>query len=343
MICRYVDRLIEEISFRSEISGRLNADTVYFGGGTPSLLDASDFEKIIKGLNSAFSLSGDTEITVEMNPHDLNRQKLLDLNSLGINRIVLGVQTLNEKMHNILGRSGRLCTPADLDLFFSTGEFTRCIDIIGGLPGQREENLLSDLKQVLPFLPEHISLYLLSVEEGTPLARRFSPDETFEDNQRNLWESAMDFLVSKGYEHYEISNFCRPGCQSRHNMKYWSFAPYAGLGAGAHSFLDSRRFSSRSSVQNYLESSSFSYEYDDRGDNALIVEYLMTALRLTRGFTLSGLRAVTGRDLPSVSASRMEDMISQGMIIIEGDRILLTRQGLFYADALIYRLTEPLL
>lgn len=339
----YLKTLLKEIDYISAIHGKINADTVYFGGGTPSILEPSWIDKILNHISDRFILSPETEITLEMNPDDLLPDKLKGLINAGINRIVLGVQSLDEDMRNRIGRRGKPLTGPGFDLFFSTGGFTRCIDIMAGLPGQGKDHLLCDLNTVTAYLPEHISLYLLSVDEETPLGRRFIPDEKFEDLQADIWGIAMDFLAEKGYEHYEISNYALPGFESRHNSKYWDFTPYFGFGTGAHSFVNGMRYANELTVEDYLKCEKFQYEADIPSDNSVIVEYLMTALRRMKGFSREEFTAVTGSTLPESIAAELSLLEKDGMIAFANGRYSLSRKGLYYTDSIIYKLTEKYL
>ena len=336
----YVKTLLNEIDYISELHGSSDSDTVYFGGGTPSLLKPAQVEQILNRISKKFILSTQSEITLEMNPDDLLSEKLKGFVNSGVNRITLGVQSLDNEMRSKIGRKGETLTKSGFDLFFSHGGFTRCIDIMAGLPDQKESQLLSDLETVTTYRPEHISLYLLSVDEDTPLGRRFSPDDVFDNLQADLWSIAMEYLEKKDYIHYEISNYALPGFESRHNSKYWDFTPYFGFGPGAHSFIDGKRYSNRLQVADYIKSNKFLYEIDTPGTNSIIVEFIMTSMRRMKGFSGEEFAAVTGIPLPETIVSRLHTLKNEGMIEIEQGRYYLSKNGLFFTDSIIYQLVE---
>jgi len=336
----YVEKLLNEIDNISELRGKVSADTVYFGGGTPSILKPGQVEKILKRISERFILSTGSEITLEMNPDDLVADKLKGFTGAGVNRIVLGVQSLDPGMRSAIGRRGKVLTGSGFDLFFNHGDFIRCIDIMAGLPGQTEVQILDDLKIITSYRPEHISLYLLSVDEDTPLGARFYPDEKFDNLQADLWGIAMGFLNDKGYIHYEISNYALPGFESRHNSKYWDFTPYYGFGAGAHSYVDGRRYSNNMQAADYIKCREFLYEYDTQSPDSIIVEFLMTSLRRMKGFSGEEFAAVTGKLMPEVIAAKLDSLKDEGMIEIDNGRYYLSKSGLYLADSIIYRLAE---
>ncbi len=339
----YIETLLSEIDFTTEQTGRVKADTIYFGGGTPSILNPSQVEKILNHLSKRFIISSDSEITIEMNPDDLLPEKLDGFTTAGVNRIVLGVQSLDNDMRSAIGRRGKTITDSQFDLFFSSRGYIRCIDFMAGLPGQNEIQLISDLEAIIPYKPEHISLYLLSVDEDTPLGLRFTPDEKFDNLQADLWSVAMDFLVKKGYNHYEISNYALPGFESRHNSKYWDFTPYFGFGSGAHSFVDGKRSSNKLNVRDYIKSKEFQYEVDTQTAENIVVEFLMTSLRRMKGFSAEEFTAVTSIALPETVVDKLNSLRLEGMIEFEGGRYRLSKKGLFFTDSIIYRITEDFL
>jgi oxygen-independent coproporphyrinogen-3 oxidase len=343
MVEAYIESLLNEINLISEKYGKVQADTVYLGGGTPSILKPSQAEKILNRLADRFILSSGSEITLEMNPDDLSAEKLNGFTIAGVNRIVLGVQSLDNDMRRKIGRRGRSVVKADLDMFFNHGGFTRCIDIMAGLPEQKEIQMLNDIEIITGYKPEHISLYLLSVDEDTPLGLRFSPDEKFDNLQADLWGSAIDFLEQEGYLHYEISNYALPGFESKHNSKYWDFTPYFGFGPGAHSYVDGRRYSNSMQVSDYIKSREFLYEVDTPGPDGIIVEFLMTSLRRLKGFSGEEFKAVTGLSLPGTVIKNLNVLESEGMVETGNGRYRLSKKGLYYTDSIIYRLSEQFL
>ncbi len=338
MMKKYLQCLSREIFHASSIYGDFTADTIYLGGGTPSVLGTAGVEFIMERLRERFKIDSSWEITLEMNPHDLNDTFLRELADLGINRFSLGVQTLDEGLHRAVGRSGRCCGRDELDVFFSLSDISKSVDIMTGLPGQNSLSLLHDLETIASYRPEHISLYVLSVEEGTPLYSRFRGDDSFEALQDELWDIAMDFLKGQGYVHYEVSNFALPGFESRHNMKYWDFSPYLGLGPGAHSFMNNERYSNPPSLEEYLLPKALNYVRDMRSEDDQVVEYIMTAIRCLNGFSLNRFKEVTGFALPHNIIEEIDLFVAQGLMERQGDLCSVTASGLKLMDDIIYKI-----
>ncbi|HOQ13217.1 MAG TPA: radical SAM family heme chaperone HemW [Spirochaetota bacterium] len=335
---QYVSRLCDEISSCSDVFPSL-ADTIYFGGGTPSLLKEEHLEKIISAVKNRFELSKGAEITLEMNPEDFSHSKIDSCLKCGINRIVLGVQSLDVDLRRFIGRSTALVPDKTLKDFLSRSDFIRCVDLIAGIPGQTKEEIIYELEYITNLQPDHISLYLLSLEDGTSLKQRFPGDNEFSDFQARIWEVAIDYLVSKGFDHYEISNFAKPGFISRHNSKYWHFLPYAGFGPGAHSFTGKVRYYNDMSVEDYI-AEEFNYNIDIRTGNDVIVEFIITALRDLHGFSYADFERVTGIKMPDDIHYKIQLYITHGYMSDENGKIKLSRKGMFKSNLIIYSLAD---
>lgn len=339
----YIERLIEELeSFRKSF-GSVEFDTVYVGGGTPSILSVNSMCRLLGTTRSLFNIAEGAEVTIEMNPDDLVREKLYGFRDAGVTRIVLGVQSSIVNLRQTLGRRSRNCTMEDLELFFSVPGITRCLDFIAGIPGQTESDIDVDFGIIRRFRPEHVSLYMLSVDDGTPLASRIKPDHKFEEDQQLIWMHAINYLKAHGYMHYEISNFALPGFQSRHNMKYWNFTPYLGAGPGAHSFFNNLRFSNPASLDEYMKPGEFRRVNDYRSVDQLLVEFIMTAVRKLDGFTAYDYTMISGREMPGEIIKRLSDKVAEGLMISDSGCYRLTEKGIFLADRVIYEIVEPFL
>src|SRR5256885_10957941 len=252
---RYVRAVVEEIRSSAYVGQR--TDTIYFGGGTPSLLQSSQLDRILNALHKHFAIDEASEITIEINPGSVNAEKLREFRRLGINRASFGAQTFDDAELAKLGRSHNaadaLKTFADLR---ASSFINISFDLIAGLPGQTLDGWQRNVEIALELQPEHLSFYLLEVHSGTPLAEHIrrgiqpAPDD---DLAGVMYEWMLERGVAAGYEHYEISNLCRPGFQSRHNVKYWINAPYYGFGCSAHSY-DGRvcRWSNQRDVLKYV-------------------------------------------------------------------------------------------
>ncbi len=239
---RYVDCLIREIRIRGHGE---RADTIYFGGGTPSILSAEQISRILDSVQKVFEVAPDSEITLEANPATLDPGKLAAFRALGINRLSMGVQSTDDEILRYLGRVHTAAQARKDVKDARRAGFTNInMDLIFAVPGTTVDGVMKDLERLVALEPEHISFYSLQLEEGTPFFREFEEGrlrEVPDFVDRDMYHRGCAFLREHGFEHYEISNFARPGRRSRHNSKYWSMAPYWGLGLGASSYLPEPR------------------------------------------------------------------------------------------------------
>ena len=251
----YVNHLIEEIRLRSrEVP---EADTIYFGGGTPSLLTPEQIGRILEEVRSAFRISEDAEVTLEANPGTLTAESLEGYRKTGINRLSMGVQSMDDRRLRYLGRIHTVEeVRRDVKMAREAGFHNVNLDLIFAIPGTGVSDAMEDLEAIAALEPEHISFYSLQLEEGTSFFRDFEagklrevPDET----DREMYHRGIRALREKGYRHYEISNFAWPGYESRHNSKYWNMAEYVGLGLGASSYTGHRRTVNETDLKAYSE------------------------------------------------------------------------------------------
>ena len=330
----YVCALIEEI--RSSRIGGEKADTIYFGGGTPSLLDPAQLNRILTALHDHFEIDAVAEITLEINPGSVTPEKLREFRRLGINRASFGAQTFDDAELAKLGRSHKsadtLKTFADLrSACFANVSF----DLIAGLPGQTLETWQRNIDQALELRPEHLSFYLLEVHSGTPLAehiRRGIQPVPDDDLAGVMYEWMLEKASDAGYEHYEISNLCRPGYHSRHNVKYWTAEPYYGFGCSAHSYDGrARRWSNHRDVLKYVEmiesGTSPVVEEQQLSQTDVRAEALFLGMRLMRGVDLSRYRESFGIDLREVHGDDLDRFCKAGLLEFDGDLVRLTRTG----------------
>src|SRR6266498_3829393 len=298
---RYVRALAKEIGNWNEIESPIAVDTVYFGGGTPSLLTPAQIEQILQVVHDRFEILDGAEVTMEMNPasvsssDELSNQKLREFRQLGINRASFGAQTFDDRELKQLGRTH---TSTDIPTTFArlreAGFENINFDLIAGLPGQSLAAWKKNLDLALKLRPGHLSLYLLDVHEGTPLAdqirsgMRPKPDD---DLAGEMYLIMLDNVCAAGYQHYEISNFCLPGLESRHNTKYWSGAAYYGFGCSAHSYDGwRRRWANERDVAKYVDLienlGSPVVERTDLNEEDARSESIFLGLRLMRGVDL---------------------------------------------------------
>ncbi len=327
----YIDALLKEAeSYR----GRgYSVDTLYIGGGTPSLLSPEQLKRLFYGLKSVFMLDGDLDFTLEANPGTVTMEKALLYRELGVNRISLGVQSIHENELKILGRihsfddfieAYRILREAGLDNIN--------LDIMYAIPEQTEESLRKTLDNVIVLSPEHISAYSLIVEEGTPFYRDREmlnfPDEECE---LQMYRLITDTLKAAGYGHYEISNYAKPGYESRHNLKYWRCEQYIGLGASAHSYIGRTRFSNPSSLDEYI-SGVYKRQISELSDEDERFEYAMMHLRLRDGFLLSEYQERFGEDFLVFRWERVKEFIDLGYLTLNEGRLAITEDGFYVSN-----------
>ena len=315
-------------------------DTVYFGGGTPSLLTPSQLDLILSALHRQFEIESGSEITVEMNPGTVTRDQLRSFRASGVNRASFGAQTFDDAE---LAKLGRSHSSADTLKTFhelrAAGYENVSFDLIAGLPGQTLAGWQQNIEQSLALEPEHLSFYLLEVHSGTPLAdhiRRGLQPMPDEDLAAVMYEWMIERAAAAGYEHYEISNLCKPGFASRHNTKYWTGAPYYGFGCSAHSFASApfghaRRWSNERDVLRYVENveqgTSPIVEEQELSEADLRAEALFLGMRMMCGVDVREYNELFGVDLRTEHASDLDRFREAGLVEFDGDLIRLTRNG----------------
>ena len=329
----YVTALCEEISsYRGRKEGRL--DTVYFGGGTPSLLTPKEIEMIMSTVSEIFEISPEAELTFEANPGTLSREKALAFKSCGFNRVSLGLQSIHEKEMKKLGRIH------NYQDFLTTFEMLRdlgfdniSVDLMYGIPYQTKESFEESLRAVIALSPEHISAYGLIVEEGTPFYNEDGLPLPTLDEECDMYELAGSILAEAGYEHYEISNYARADHRSRHNTLYWNFGEYIGVGAAAHSFLDGTRYYNTEDVEKYVSGEVRKDGSDSELD--LAFEYAMLKLRLKDGFSLSEYKRLFGRSFTDGKEALLYRLKDEGLLVLTDDRIALTERGFYLSNSIL--------
>lgn len=336
---RYIEALKDEMALYGNTS--ITYDTVYVGGGTPSVLTAGQLNEIFKAITAAFSIAPESEITIEANPGDIDGDFASFLAQSPVNRINVGVQSFND---DILAYLGRRHSAGDaisaLERLAAEGFTNIGFDLIYGVPGQPMDSWKATLAQALLFSPAHLSCYELTVERDTPLGRRLAQGQTSppsEDGMYDFFMTTADILERAGYLHYEVSNFARTDrFMSRHNGKYWRHTPYLGLGPAAHSFFGNRRWWNHRSVTRYITDAANGWppiggmETLDR--ESLIFEALLLGLRTSEGINLDELKSRFHMDLFEQCASKIFELSENGFIRIESGRIRPTRRGLALAD-----------
>lgn len=337
--CAALMHHLEEVAPRC--SGT-TVDTVYFGGGTPSYLGAARLTALLKTIKKRYSLSRDAEITVECNPDSAGDWKMLrTLRRAGFNRISLGVQSTDDGLLRELGRVHTFSQVTDAVAAARMAKIGNIsLDLIYGLPHQTLEQWQDSVRTAVALEVEHLSCYGLKVEEGTPLyERRDAAQLPDDDMQAEMYLWMVEYLEKHGYHQYEISNFARDGCESRHNRKYWSLAPYAGFGPGAHSDFGDVRFAYTRDLHSYIEGKLELSEREEMSPRDRMQEYIMLSLRTTDGID----RAYFERQYRQ-RFTPMEKLLEQyehhGLAARTEKGWRLTPEGFFVSNAIIVSLQE---
>ncbi len=333
---KYVDALCLDIEKRGKSCKGYIADTVYFGGGTPTLLSLAQFGKIFSALNIAFDIDPDAEITVECNPATADKAYFKGLRALGVNRLSIGMQSAHGRELSALGRAH---TPEDFIKAFSdareAGFDNLSADVMFGIPEQTEESFKKTLQILTELEPEHISAYGLILEPGTPFfANRENLVLPDEDSEYNMYTDAVGFLARHGYERYEISNFSKPGKESRHNMKYWLRDEYVGLGVSAHSFLGEKRSFAPRDIDEYV-SGRFEEGCEEISENDAMCEYVMLSMRVSRGVEENVFLHRFGRDFEEVFGERLKPYCDGGFVVRKDGRYAFTDSGFYVSNTIL--------
>ncbi len=336
----YVDALISEIKQRAALIGKGEKVTsVYFGGGTPSVLDEAQLGKIFLALCEGFDIAKEVEITVEVNPKSA-RDKLQFLNRIGFNRLSIGMQSIHAAELEFLGR------------IHTYDEFLECfidardagfknisVDIMTAIPGQSEAALAATVDKVCELAPEHISTYSLSIERGTPFYERFGDIEgpvVGQEMERKLYWMCVDKLKERGYKHYEISNFAKPGYASRHNSGYWKRVHYLGVGLGASSCMplgsSDVRYRNTTSFEEYLNNPMAREEESVLTRDDMIQETMYLGLRMMEGVDTDEFAKKFGVTVRSLYGDVIDDLIAQGLVYEGTGSLSLTDMGIDYGN-----------
>ena len=342
---RYVAALCQELRQRADYLQGEPVRTIYFGGGTPSQLTEADFRAIFDTIGQVFGLQQAEEITLEVNPDDITPDYAAMLSTLPFNRVSMGIQTFHDDTLRLLNRrhTARQAVEA-VDRLRRAGFRNISIDLIYGLPGETEERWTADLRRAIELNVEHISAYHLTYEEGTrlhQLLQQRQVAEVSEDASLRFFSLLMDTLQAAGYEHYEISNFARPGCHSHHNSSYWEGIPYLGCGPSAHSYNRTARAWNEPSLLRYIEGVEKGcrpFETETLDLATRYNEYVMTSLRTRRGMSPDEIADRFDADYRRYCERLLRPFLTDGKIEKRDDRYCLTRRGIFVSDSIISEL-----
>ena len=347
---RLVDAIVRELELRrSYLPVDTTLETIYFGGGTPSLLTAGELSQIFAAIYRHFAVAPQAEITLEANPDDLSAEKLAELQAAGINRLSIGLQSFYEPHLRLMNRAHTADESTTAVRRAQAAGFENIsIDLIYGVPAPGHHIWEADLANAFALGVPHVSAYALTIEPGTAFGHRLqkgtfkaAPDE-FVATQFEMLLAAMR---THGYTQYEISNFCQPGRESRHNANYWRGVPYLGLGPSAHSYDGRNRLFTLANNPQYvaavLERGEVPVTVDELSATDRANEYLLTTLRTARGCDLAHLRTRHGLDLPTTRATYLAELQSNGWATISGEVLTLTDAGKLLADHITLELFQP--
>lgn len=331
----YVGTLLKEARQYARAE-KIRVNTLYFGGGTPSLLAPSEFEKILLGISDVFDISEHCELTLEANPGTFDFEKMSAYRSLGVNRISIGVQSFCK---NELKKLGRIHSASEAiegyNVVRRAGFDNVSIDLMYGIPEQTLATFGKTLDEALALDPDHISAYGLIVEEGTPFfAERDTLAVPDEDTECAMYYTAAERLAAAGYRHYEISNYAKDGHESKHNLKYWRAEEYIGLGVAAYSYFGGMRYGNARSLDAYLSAPS-PVECEHLTDGDIAYEYAMMRLRLSEGISLSDYKKRFGMSFLSERESLIDKFSRHGLISQDGDRLSLTERGFYLSNTIL--------
>ncbi len=346
MFDAYTDALAQEIGrTAADLAAPRLARSLALGGGTPSILPIPLLGQIFDVVYRNFELEPGAEVTLEANPGTVDRDKLRALRELGVNRLSLGVQTFDDARLKGFNRRHTAAESREaFDLAHQVGFDNINLDLIFGLPDQSLQDWAQTLDRALAWQPEHLSLYGLQVEEGTALARQIAGgrvQEPDEDLAADMFMLAHDRLTAAGFEHYEISNYARPGSQSRHNLTYWSNLPYLGFGAGAHSFFDGERYANLLAPAEYIarigRNESVVATRASVSREIEIGDTLMLGLRLERGIVFEEYRQRFGEDVRARFGETIKQLKDWGLMEVGADRMWLTTRGRLVSNQVLWR------
>ena len=357
---KYVEALIKEIEASKLSKDKENIITsVFVGGGTPSILECSQIKRILDAVKNTFIFKEGAEITVEMNPGTVTKEKLLTLKEAGVNRLSIGLQSADDKELKILGRIHTY------NVFLNSYEMAReagfdniNVDLISAVPGQSVSSWRNTLKKVAELNPEHISAYSLIIEEGTPFYEKYGEDNCNDLNESNhndslpdevserlMYEETEEILSAYGYHRYEISNYSKDGKECVHNKGYWKCQDYIGLGLGASSLVNGKRFHNTEDMSNYIENSfkpkSIKEDVITLSIEEKIEEFMFLGLRMTKGISLDEFKKRFGIDIKNVYAKEIEQFKEEGFMDLKDGRVFLTKQGVDVSNQIFVEFMEP--
>ena len=340
---QYVAALLSEIESYREFAKGYRVSTIFIGGGTPSVLLPKQMEDILQKIYEIFELERRAEITIEVNPGTVDEEKLQCYKENGVNRLSMGLQSVKDEKLRLLGRIHTYQEFVEsYELARKAGFDNISIDLISSVPGQTLQEWKEELETAAAQNPEHISVYQLIIEEGTPFYEKYAehpellPDE---ETSREIYLWTGKFLKEAGYEQYEISNYAKPGKESRHNLKYWERGDYLGLGLGAASMVRNIRMSNTKDMRTYLERcdkpKTMREDVQFLEEPRQMEEFMILALRKTRGVSKKEFERIFGREMDMVYEKALHKCLENGMLLEHKDRIFLSEEGTLLSNMVL--------
>ena len=347
-IAAYMRLLTKEIRSFDAISSLYRVETVFFGGGTPSVVAPFYISQILNQLRSQYEFAEKPEITLEANPGTLDAKKLVTYREAGVNRLSLGLQSVHESELKLLGRIHSFEDfQESYDLARQAGFTNINVDLMSALPKQTMGKWKKTLETVADLNPEHISAYSLSIEEGTPFYERYGEgrigrlDLPGEELDRAMYHYTKQYLESRGYHRYEFSNYAKKGFESRHNLTYWTLGDYVGFGLAAHSYLQGRRFSNPREKEAYPEASAGAYQRfratAAQSEKEAMEEYMFLGLRTARGVSRDDFQKRFGKPFPKQYEKELLELYRSDLVEQAGGRIFLTDAGIDVSNIILAR------
>lgn len=337
LIEQYINSLKQEINRYKINKQDYLIETIYFGGGTPSFIESKYIIDILQEIKQKFNIGKNAEITIEINPGTVDEQKLKDYYNAGVNRISFGLQSTRSELLKLVGR------------IHSYSSFLQCyklarkvgfkninVDLMIGLPVQTLQDVERDIERIVELKPEHISVYSLIVEEGTVIEEKINNKELYlpsEDLERKMYWKVKDTLEEKGYKHYEISNFAKPGYESEHNLACWNQEEYIGFGLAAHSYINNKRFSNGHDFERYFEWPEYGrvvHEKQNKEDK--MKEYMLLSLRKIEGVKISDFKNKFVDNPIYLYRESLNKLVAKELMEIDVDSIKLTNKGIDLAN-----------
>ena len=332
-IDEYIKALIKEIKNWSEKCTQYVVDTVYFGGGTPSLIGGDRLVSVIKAIYSEFNVIKDAEITVECNPDSINEDLLLKLKKVNVNRLSIGIQSMQDDMLKALSRRHTAIQAKNaVNLAKKHGFNNISLDLMYALPNQSIDMVLDSLNQMLELEPTHLSCYALKVEEGTPLAKQ-NPILPDEDISADMYNAICETLKNHGFEHYEISNWAKNGYYSKHNSRYWDLSEYLGIGSSAHSLFNRQRFEYSANINDFILGVK-PIEEEKVDGFSQIEEFIMLALRTSKGINSLDYEQRFNKSFKPIEKA-LKKYIAHGLAQNIDNTWILTETGFLVSNAIL--------